>query len=157
VGKVGFAGDWLDLNVGQNLLQKLASDIVLSDNQRAIKKFHVPFAWRGKNVRLWRILLENLSWSSPLVNTLIKNDLKYFKNAAVDTLIPMNYSYFWAEKTISHLINTNKIRFYKIDVLEAIFSQLISSQTTPYSVSVFYTGHGEFLTKNKRLLRLLDK
>ena len=80
--------------------------------------------WRGKEVRLWKPLLEQLSRSSILVNSLIKNDLKYFKDAAVDTLIPMNYSYFAAQKTINHLLSTKKIRFHGIEKLASVFEHL---------------------------------
>ncbi len=157
IGKIGFIGDYLDISIGQNLLKNLTAPFVLSEHQREIKKFHFPFVWWGKEVRLWKWLLENLSWSSTLVNTLIKNDLKYFKNAAVDTVIPMNYSYFLAQKTIQHLFNFNKTRFHWIEKLEAVFQKLITGKTSTYKVSVFYTGHGEFLTRNKRVLWLLDK
>ena len=97
----------------------------MTDNQAAIKKFHSPVVWRGKEVRLWKPLLEHLSRSSILVNGLIKNDLKYFKDAAVDTLIPMNYSYFAAQKTITHLLSTKKIRFHGIEKLASVFASLI--------------------------------
>ena len=96
----------------------------MTDNQAGIKKFHSPFVWRAKEVRLWKPLLEQLSRSSILVNALIKNDLKYFKDAAVDTVIPMNYSYFAAQKTISHLLSTKKMRFHGIDTLASVFAQL---------------------------------
>lgn len=129
----------------------------MTENQRGIKKFHFPFAWWGKEVRLWKILLEHLSRSSPLVNTLIKNDLKYFKDASVDTFIPMNYSYFWAQKTIQHLLHSKKTRFHGIEKLEFVFDSILGPKTSEYSVSVFYTDHGKFLTRNKRLLWLLDK
>ena len=129
---------------------------MLTENQRGIKKFHFPFVWRGKEVRLWRFLLEHLSWSNPLVNTLIKNDLKYFKNAGVDTLIPMNYSYFLVQKTIQHVFNFNKTRFHTIEKLETIFQKLVIVKSSDYKVSIFHTGHGNFLTRNKRLLWLLD-
>lgn len=157
VGKIGIAGDYLDITLGQELLKKLTANFELTDNQREIKKFHFPFVWWGKEVRLWRSLLDSLSWSSPLVNTLIKNDLKYFKNAAVDTLIPMNYSYFFVEKTISHLLNFKKTKFHGIAKLESVFQKMLGQKNTDYSVAVFYTGHGSFLTRNKRLLWLLDK
>jgi len=157
VGKIGFMGDYLDVKIGQDLLKKLTANLVLTDNQRGIKKFHFPLAWWGKEVRLWNPLLENLSWSSTLLNTLIKNDLKYFKNAAVDTVIPMNYSYFWVQKTLQHLFNFNKTRFHGIEKLETVFQKLVTGKSSTYKVSVFHTGHGEFLTRNKRLLWLLDK
>ena len=123
-------GDYLDIHLGQKLFKHLVSDFVFTEHQRSTKKFHFSWALRSKEVRIWNILLQSLSWSSPLLNTVIKNDLKYFKNAAVDTVIPMNYSYFWAQKTIQHLLNFKKIRFHGIDALEAIFQKLVTGKTT---------------------------
>ena len=146
----------MDIILGQDLLKKLTANFVLTDNQRETKKFHMPFVWWGKEVRLWKPLVETLSWSSTLVNTLIKNDLKYFKNAAVDTVIPMNYSYFWVQKTIQHLFNFNKTRFHGIEKLETVFQKLVDGKISKYKVSIFHTGHGAFLARSKRLLWLLD-
>ena len=157
VGKIGLVWDYLDIKLGQEHLKKLTSTYALTDNQAGIKKFHSPLVWRGKEVRLWKPLLEQLSRSSVLVNSLIKNDLKYFKDASVDTVIPMNYSYFAAQKTISHLLSTKKIRFHSIEKLASTFDTLTAWKESAYTVSIFYTGHGEFLTRNKRLLWMLDK
>jgi len=156
IGKIGFMWDYLDIEIGQDLLKKLTANFVLTQNQGEIKKFHTPFVWWAKETRLWKPLLEQLSWSSTLLNTLIKNDLKYFKNAAVDTVIPMNYSYFWVQKTIQHLFNFNKTRFHGIEKLETVFQKLVDGKTSEYKVSIFYTGHGAFLARSKRLLWLLD-
>lgn len=147
----------MDVTLGQELLKKLTLSYELTENQGGIKKFHFPLAWWAKEVRLWKPLLETLSWSSTLVNTLIKNDLKYFKNASVDTVIPMNYSYFWVQKTIQHLLNFKKTKFHGIEKLESVFDKIVDAKTSEYSVSIFYTDHGNFLTSNKRLLWLLDK
>jgi hypothetical protein len=54
IGKIGFMGDYLDISIGQNLLKKLTTNFVLSEHQREIKKFHFPFVWWGKEVRLWK-------------------------------------------------------------------------------------------------------
>ena len=43
---MGFFGDWLDVQEGQNLLESLAKKYVLTDNQAATRKFNFPFAWR---------------------------------------------------------------------------------------------------------------
>ena len=66
----------------------------------------------SKDTRIFSHLLQKLARKSLLVNTVIKQDLRYFKDAAVDTLIPLNYSYFLAERTISKFLNFRKIRFH---------------------------------------------
>ena len=107
-------------------------------------------------MRNWKYLLDTVSWSHPLVNRIIKQDLRYFKDANVDTLIPLNYSYFHVEKSIHNVCNTKKMKFHGVKELESIFyeQKIISSH---YSVSVYCTGHGEFLTREKKLMWLLGR
>lgn len=156
VGKVGFFGDYFDIQEGQKQLTILAKNYNLSENQVQIKKFHFPFAYRGKEVRNWKYLLDTSSWSMPLVHHRIKQDLRFFKDAGVDTIIPCNYSYFLAEKAIEKARYT-KMRFYKIAILEKIFIGLIDGKTSNYSVSIYHTGHWDFLKKEKKLQWLIGR
>lgn len=79
------------MSVAQSLLQDLAKTYMLADNQKNIKKFHFPFVFRLKETSLWKYYFTSLSYSHILVNKIIKFDLRYFKDAAVDTVIPLNY------------------------------------------------------------------
>lgn len=79
------------MSVAQSLLQDLAKTYMLADNQKNIKKFHFPFTFRLKETSLWKYYFTSLSYSHILVNKIIKFDLRYFKDAAVDTVIPFNY------------------------------------------------------------------
>jgi hypothetical protein len=79
----------LDLSLAQPLLTKLSAQYTLSDSQKAISKF--TFAWRGKDISSWKYYLNEFSYSEPIVNKLVKFDLRYFKDANVDTLIPLTY------------------------------------------------------------------
>ncbi len=156
IGKIGFFGDFFDLQEGQKQLTILAQKYDLSLHQRTIKTFHFPFVYRGKEFRNWKYLLDTCSWSMPLVHHRIKQDLRYFKDAWVDTLIPCNYSYFTAQKAIEKARYT-KMRFYNKSTLENIFAENISDKKSSYSVSVYHTGHAEFLKREKKLLRLLAR
>lgn len=157
VGKLGFFGDLFDLEEWQKQLTILAKDYVLSDHQREIKKFHVPFAWRGREVRNWKYLLDTCSWSMPLLHHMVKQDLRYFKDAKVDTIIPCNYSYFLVQKAIEKARYTN-MRFYGLSILENIFTKIVETkQNWIYSVNVYHTGHGKFLSREKKLQRMLSR
>jgi hypothetical protein len=92
-----------------------------------------------------------------MVNKIIKFDLRYFKDAMVDTLIPLNYGYFVYQTTISKFLNFKKIRFHKLDKLEKIFQSLLTPSTTPYRVQVYHTGHAEFLTREKKWMWMLGR
>jgi hypothetical protein len=60
-----------------------------------------------------------------LIRTL-KNDLRYFKDALVDTIIPLHYHYFRMQRTIKGFFNFNKIRFHDLSVVEECFKKLIA-------------------------------
>ena len=124
VGKIGLVGDHADIEVGQHLLTGSAKGYVLSDVQKAIKKFQFPFVYRCKEVALWKYFAMKLSYANMMVNKVIKFDLRYFKDALVDTVIPLNYAYFHYQNTISKFFNFKKIRFHKIEKLENCFQQL---------------------------------
>ncbi|MBR6908568.1 hypothetical protein IKN40_09100 [bacterium] len=47
-----------------------------------------------------------------MTNSLVKYEFRYFKDSNVDTVIPCNYEYFNAERTLSKLFNTKKTRFH---------------------------------------------
>lgn len=96
----------------QELISQLSASFQPTKNQQNIKKFTFPFQFWSKDTRIFSHLLQKLARKSLLVNTVIKQDLRYFKDAAVDSLIPLNYSYFLAERTISKFLNFRKIRFH---------------------------------------------
>ena len=112
VGKLGLFGEGEVLRDAQELISQLSSSFQPTKNQQNIKKFTFPFQFWSKDTRIFSHLLQKLARKSFLVNTVIKQDLRYFKDAAVDSLIPLNYSYFLAERTISKFLNFRKIRFH---------------------------------------------
>ena len=102
--------------------------------------------------------MTRLSRKSLLTNTLLKYELRYFKDARVDTVIPLNYLYFNAEKAIAKFFNFKKIRFHRLAKLEQIFCSLTSqAQKSEYAVSIFSTDQSYFLEREKRLIWLLQR
>jgi len=91
-----------------------------------------------------------------MVNAVIKHDLQYFKDAGIDTAIPLNYGYFNYQNTITKYFNFKKCRFHKLEKLEIIFSEIIGTDKK-YAVTICYTDHCDFLLRNKKLLRLLQR
>ncbi|MEI8090957.1 MAG: hypothetical protein WCG98_01590 [bacterium] len=121
MGKIGVVGDYADIEVGQQFLKTLEKTYTLSETQKVIRKFHAPFDYRVKEVPLRKYFLTQLSFSDMMVNKVIKFDLRYFKDALVDTVIPFNYGYFNYQNTISKFFNFKKIRFHKLEKIEALF------------------------------------
>ncbi len=156
VGKIGLIGDFADLQLAEKLLHDLWASYKITDTQKAIRKFHFPFSRWSKEVPLWKYFLAKLSFSSMMVNRVVKEDLKYFKDAMVDTLIPMNYGYFNYQNTISKLLNFKKIRFHKLEKIEGLF-QWFKLKTSKYWVKILYAGHIDFLQREKKWMRLLQR
>lgn len=128
VGKIGLLGDYADVEVVERIMKELEKEYALTDAQKAIKKFHKPFAYRVKETPLWKYYLIGISYSNILINRIIKFDLRYFKDAAVDTVIPLNYGYFNYQNTISKFFNFKKIRFHKLEKLESVFQAVMSNE-----------------------------
>ncbi len=157
VGKFGLFGDYADVQVSQNLIYNLSKNYNLSDNQSKIKKFHFPFKFWAKEVQMWKYFARKLSFSSLMVNKIIKFDLRYFKDANVDSLIPLNYEYFNYQNTIFKFFNYKKQRFHKLENLETIFLDFWLKKSDKYSVDCYYNWHVDFVKREKKLLWLLQR
>ena len=161
VGKLGLFWDFADIQQAQTLIETVAKHYVLDGHQTSIKKFHFPFVYRTKETPLWKYYLTSLSYSHILVNKIIKFDLRYFKDAMIDTLIPLNYWYFHYQTTITKFLNFKKIRFHTLKTLDVVFQWLIESQKNKkkdsYSITIAYTWNREFLLREKRLIWLLQR
>lgn len=166
VGKIWLFGDFADVELVQDLMKKFSKDFAITENQKTIKKFHFPFKYWVKEVSMWTYYLTSFSYSDFMVNKSVKFDLKYFKDADVDTLIPLNYWYFNFQRTISKFFNFNKTRFHKLDKIEELFIKLIEQISnkpsdkwwkSDYSVKVFYNGNIELLKREKRMMWMLNR
>ena len=161
VGKLGLFWDFADIEKAQKLVENVAKHYVLDAHPTVIKKFHFPFVYRTKETPLWKYYLTSLSYSHILVNKIIKFDLRYFKDAMVDTLIPLNYWYFHYQTTITKFLNFKKIRFHTLEILDTVFQGLIESQKNQekksYSVTIAYTWNNGILLREKRLIWLLQR
>jgi len=102
----------------------LEREFSLTSNQRATKRFHSPFAYWCKDVRMWKYFLRSLQPREYLVNKVVKFDLKYFGDAMVDTIVPFNYAFFAFEKTIQRFFNPKKQKFHPLSCVEKAFVTL---------------------------------
>ena len=101
--------------------------------------------------------LTTLSYSHFMANKSIKFDLRYFKDCEIDTLIPLNYEFFNYERTITKYFNHKKQKFHKLENIEIIFEWLDLKESKNYSITLFANGHTEFLKRDKKLIRFLQR
>jgi len=79
------------MQVAQKLLEEHSKNFKPTDSQENIKKFNFPFKFWCKETQMWQYFARKLSFSDLMTNRVIKFDLRYFKDANVDTLIPFDY------------------------------------------------------------------
>lgn len=157
VGKIGLFWDFADIQVAQELFKTLEKKYKLSDAQKNIKKFQNPFAYRAKQVTMRKYYLTSFSYSDFMVNKQVKFDLKYFKDANVDTIIPLNYAYFHFEKTIKKFFNQKKTKFHSLEKLISSSREQLEEKSETYAVKIFYSWHVELLKAEKRIMWLLQR
>lgn len=157
VGKLWLAWDFADVQVWQNLVTELSKEYKLNDNQKNIKKFNFPFCFRAKEVPMWKYYLTTLSYSHFMANKSVKFDLRYFKDSNVDTIIPLNYEFFNYQRVITKYFNFKKQKFHKLENIENIFKDFELKESWDYSVTLLANWHTDFLTRDKKMMRFLQK
>ncbi|MDP2669668.1 MAG: hypothetical protein Q8O99_01295 [bacterium] len=85
-----------------------------------------------------------------MIRNLIKTDMRYFKDAAVDTLVPLDRSMLYREKQIRHRMGP-KMRFHGRQALETIFSSFIPpiKQSSPAPLQIHATALPDYLLASK--------
>jgi hypothetical protein len=123
-----------------------------------IKKFSFPFHYRVKAAKARPLGIADLGVHNPYLIRTLKNDLRYFKDANVDTLVPMHYHYFRMQRTIKGFFNFHKTRFYDLSVVEECFRKLMEGkESCPYGVRVWTNQSLQFLLREKELVWLLER
>lgn len=157
IWKIWLAGDFADIQVWQKLIDNLSTSYKLKDNQKNTKKFNFPFCFWAKEVTMWKYYLTTLSYSHFMANKSVKFDLRYFKDCWIDTLIPLNYEFFHYQRVITKYFNFKKQKFHKLENIEKIFEWFGLKESWDYSVTIRSNWHTEFLMRDKKLVRFLQK
>jgi hypothetical protein len=129
-----------------------------TQNQQHTKTFNFPFQYRVKVATARSAGIADLGVHNPYLIRTLKNDLRYFKDANIDTLVPMQYHYFRMQRTMKAFFNFHKTRFHDLSVVEKCFQKLIENKvSSPYSVRVRTNQNPKFLLKEKELVWLLER
>ena len=157
VGKIWILSDFWSSSDAQNLCEKEAKIYEPTAEQKSIKKFSYPFHYWVKSASSRVANINDLWVHNPYLIRTMKNDLRYFKDAYVDTILPMHYHYFRMQRAIKSFFNFHKIRFHDFSVVEECFQNLVEKSSWKYSVSVRINQPSEFLTRNKQLMWLMQR
>ena len=157
VGKIWILSDfWSNWKI-QEYFEKEEKNYSSTEEQKSIKKFSYPFHYRIKSASSWVYNINDLWVHNPYLIRSMKNDLRYFKDAYVDTVLPMHYHYFSMQRAIKSFFNFHKIRFHDLSVLEECFSSLVEKSGWKYGVIVWINQPSVFLTRNKQLMWLMQR
>ncbi len=158
VGKIWFVWDFADIHVIEKTFFDLAKNYELTSNQQKIEKFHYPFSVRKKETTLWKFYLYKLWFRDHMIRDTIKNDLKYFKDANVDTIIPLNRWYLFFENIIKSKLNLKKQKFHWTKFVQWCFENLVDlTLQEKYEVTIYPNGTPDFLLKEKKRLWMLER
>ncbi|HMT00987.1 MAG TPA: hypothetical protein PKD96_00485 [Candidatus Absconditabacterales bacterium] len=158
VGKLGFLAEYADVEQIENHINHFSKNFSLTTAQKNTKKFHFPWALWIKKVPLRKYFSLHLGNQNPSVVKLIKNDLKYFKDASIDTLIPLNYSFFLYQKTISSYFATSKkYKFHDSKVLVSLLQSLLPSSEKNSQLTIYYSGNLQPILDQKKRMRILSR
>lgn len=157
VGKLGIFSDFATKDYVQQVLAQFEKQYQLSEAQQSVAKFSFPFQYRVKSAGPRTAGIAGLGVHNPYVIRTLKHDLRYFKDAYVDTLIPMSYQYFRMQRTLKAFFTFNKTRFHDLSVLESCFTSLSSTKESSYAVQVWTNQNPKFLLQEKELIRLMER
>lgn len=153
VWKIWVLTDFWSQSEVQALIQKEAECYKPSDAQIGIKKFTYPFHYWVKTASSWVYNIHDLWVHNPYLIRTLKNDLRYFKDSNVDTLLLMNYHYFSMQRTIKNFFNFRNTRFHDFSVIDDCFKKLMQGKNSDkYSVSIWTNQHSSFLQRDKNLI-----
>lgn len=131
IGKIWYIWGYSEEQQINTIHSILSDNHDLTDNQTNTKKFMQPLAKRTKDVSMWTYFSRFTSNRSMMINKIIKFDLRYFKDANVDTIIPLAYEYFNYQRAISSFFNSKKQKFHKREIMETLFSDLLQEYSLP--------------------------
>lgn len=161
VGKIGFVWWYADVSQIESLFENIADEYQPTEIQKNIKKFQQPLAKRTKDTSMRWYFARSFSPRNMMINKTIKFDLRYFKDANVDTIIPLDYSYFNFQKTITSFFNPKKQKFHTRDILQTLFSNIVEQQSlstyTSTQITIYHTWSLHLISQDKKWERLLSQ
>lgn len=157
LGKIGLIGDWSDIT-DQRDIKTLFETYNPTEIQLATKNFSQPFQFWSKDVSMRKHFLVSLGRKDRMMHNVVKSDLRYFTDAWIDTLIPLNYWYFAYDVSISKFFRTKKCNWHWLKKIASVFDALTKGyEKSTYSVTISHTWTLEQLQNEKKWMRLLQK
>jgi len=124
------------LEIFEGVKKSLFESYTPNARQQNTKPFErPPYTW-AKEVTLRKYFLIKLGFRDWMVRKVIKFDLRYFKDAAVDTLVPLSWDIFAFERVVKSKLG-KKIKFHGLEDVATQFEKLAKNVPKEgYSVEI---------------------
>lgn len=156
VGKV-----WLvtttDTLYAQGVFAGYSKSYSLTVAQQATRRFHVPFAVWAKKIRMLTFFPLRYAKSDRMVRKSIKHDLRYFRDADVDVIIPMDWSMLYYEKIITHTLNHRRYRVCGSSLVASVLQELLSTNQAQYACTISSSQKNPPFVDEKKWMLLLSR
>lgn len=154
IGGIGVSGSDLMQHM-QKLLWKHASLHVLTARQSATKAFQKPFSWRMDSMRLFVHMVADRGNRDRMLRKLLKQYMRYFTDAAVDTLLPCDRSFLRADTLMRKLCRERKLKYHGRESFVQLWKNITTERLpSPYAVTIHMTDTSvpKILSKKRRFL-----
>ena len=91
----------------KNMINVYKETYQLTAYQQATKIFTPVFPYWTKDCAHWQVHLLYAQKRSWIMRNIIKDDIRYFKDCSVDTLVPMDRGLLYREKMIRHRLGAS--------------------------------------------------
>ena len=146
VGKIGLFWNKLDLEFVKNSLEKYIQDYKATERQKHNKKFDCC-KFYTKDISVWKyntIVLSKRNW---MLRKLIKTDLRYFFDCAVDSILPTTYDVYHFENIINQ--KKKKIHFQFMKNWEFL-DELLWKKENNYTLKLITNWNTDLFLQNKK-------
>jgi len=146
VWKIWLLGNKLDLDFVEKYLESYIKNYVPTERQKHNKKFNCCKFYK-KNISVWKyntIVLSKRNW---MIRKLIKTDLRYFFDCAVDSILPTTYDIYHFENIIKQKKKKIHFQFMK-DWL--FLDNLLWKKENKYTLKLIENGNTDLFFGNKK-------
>jgi len=157
VWKLGLLCDSTTIDESQVMIRELCSWYTLNAKQIETKSFHTTFPVWSRSVSMWNYFLTTYGKREWMVRKAIKYDLRYFKDAAVDTLIPLSWWHLFYEKIIRQHTQWKKIRFHGKKAVKLVLDWYLGSSEWAYSMTLHMTDKAQPLLDEQKRMDMLGR
>lgn len=158
VGKIGLLCEKGESQQAERIIMQATANYQLTPAQSKNKAFNFPFLYRIKTPKAWQRGIQELGVHNPYLIKTLKNDLRYFKDANIDTLLPLQYGYFAMGRTIKAFFTRGKTRFFDFTFIEKSFKKLTASKLSPqYQVQLYTNEAPDFIRAHKQIMWVLAR